>query len=427
MSKIIVDQIEKLTTPSSPSVLTVTNSGSSSYTINTQTNPTLTLVRGSTYTFNISAAGHPFHIQTVSGAYSAGSVYTTGVTNPGADTGTITFVVPVGAPNTLYYVGQNYAVMGGTINIVNATATTFNLPVTDGTSGQYLKTDGSATLGWASITNPNIATITGLPVVEGKGIIGSIVSHTDRQNTYSSGEWTSSGPWTTYTNYNIQADNTAIQYFNMQFGDGYMDAGTSQTMMGSDSEHQFARTLQFSNGNRLGYSRDFFHYDNAQDYAGHSLRMMPIRNTTNAAITITLSGYVSNYWSSGQEGGTLVVFIPNTDKYSTVTNVTASQLATVTGSNGQFFNLSGTVSVPANTTVLVSLTSTDWYTTTYRFKDTNYFYNLNTTFANPGIICDMRMLYSLHTSRFTGMIYTGGFAAQASTIWTKAAAAYGDR
>ena len=427
MSKIIVDQIQKLTVSSSLSILTVTNSGSGSYTINTQTNPTLTLVRGSTYTFNISAAGHPFHIQTVAGAYSAGNVYTTGVTNPGADTGTITFVVPVGAPNTLYYVCQNHSVMGGTINIVNTTATTFNLPATDGTSGQYMKTDGSATLGWASIVNPNAPVITALPVSEGKGMIGSIVTHSDRSNSYSTGEWQGSAGWTTFVNYQVHADNTAIQFFNNVFGDGMAEAGTSETMFGSDSEHQFARTLQFSNGNRLGYSRDFFHYDNDTSNSGHSWRIMPIRNTTNAAVTVTLAGYVSAYWGSGNEGGQLAVFTPNTSTYSTVTSVTGTSIATITGNNGQFFNLTGTHSIPANTTVLVVLTSTDQYQTTYRFKDTNYFYNLDTTFANPGIICDMRMLYSLHTSRFPAMVYAGGFAGYAATIWNKTATAYGDR
>jgi len=306
-------------------------------------------------------------------------------------------------------------------------STAFNLPATDGTAGQYMKTDGSANLGWSSMTNPNPTLITALPVPENLGMIGSIVTRTDRQNSYSTGDWTSSSSWTTYTNYQIHLDNSAIQFMNMALGDGYAMTGTSQIMQGGDSEHQFARTLQFSNGSRLGYSRDFFHYDNAQDYAGHSFRIMPIRNTTNAAITVTLAAYASNYWSSGYEGAQLAVFAPNTSLYSTCTSVTGTSIATVTSTSGQFNNLTGTYSVPANTTVLVCLASTDQYQTTYRFKDTNYFYNLGTTFTNPGIICDMRMLYSLHTSRFTGLGYTGAFAAQFSNLWTKTALAYGDR
>jgi hypothetical protein len=428
MSKIIVDQIQKLTPVGlgDPSTLTVTNSGESSYTINAQSNPTLTLVRGSTYTFNVTASGHPFWIQTVAAPYSSGNVFNTGVTNNGADTGTITFVVPVGAPNTLYYVCQNHSVMAGTINVIDAVAAAFTLPATDGTAGQYMKTDGSANLGWSSMTNPNPVTITALPVPENLGMIGSIVTHTDRANTYSTGEWTSGGPWTTFTNNSIHSDNSAIQFMNMALGDGMAMSGTSQSMQGGDSEHQFARTLQFSNGSRLGYSRDFMHWDNETSDTGHSWRIMPIRNTTGSAITVSLAAYVSNYYSSGNDGAQLAVFAPNTSVYSTVTSVTGTSIATTT-SNAQFVNLTGTYSVPANTTVLVCLTSTDWYTTTYRFKDTNYFYNLGTTFTNPGIICDMRMLYSLHNSRFPGLGYTGSFSSQFATIWTKTATAYGDR
>ena len=47
----------------------------------------LYLARGQTYEFNVNASGHPFHIQTSSGAYNSGNLYTTGVTNAGAAVG----------------------------------------------------------------------------------------------------------------------------------------------------------------------------------------------------------------------------------------------------------------------------------------------------------------------------------------------------
>jgi len=56
-------------------VYAVTANGSSNYVINGSSNPTLTLVRGETYTFNVNATGHPFWITKASGAYSAGNVY----------------------------------------------------------------------------------------------------------------------------------------------------------------------------------------------------------------------------------------------------------------------------------------------------------------------------------------------------------------
>ena len=101
---------------------TVTNNGASNYVIDGASNPTLTLARGGTYTFNINASGHPFWIQNVSGAYSAGNVYNSGVTNNGAQSGTLTFVVPSDAPDTLYYVCQYHSSMAGTINIISSTS-----------------------------------------------------------------------------------------------------------------------------------------------------------------------------------------------------------------------------------------------------------------------------------------------------------------
>ena len=106
---------------STPVTLTVTNNGASAYTIDGSDNPTLSLEKGRTYNFSISATGHPFYIMTGSGAYSAGGQYNTGVTGQGTQVGTLTFTVPDNAPSTLAYVCQFHASMGGTINIVENT------------------------------------------------------------------------------------------------------------------------------------------------------------------------------------------------------------------------------------------------------------------------------------------------------------------
>jgi hypothetical protein len=95
----------------------VTNSGASAYTINGASNPTLTLVRNQTYFFTVNASGHPFWIKTAA-TTGTGDQYNTGVTNNGDDVGGITFTVPAGAPNTLYYICQLHSSMQGTINII---------------------------------------------------------------------------------------------------------------------------------------------------------------------------------------------------------------------------------------------------------------------------------------------------------------------
>ncbi len=88
------------------------------YTINGQADPSLTLVRGFTYTFNLNASGHPFWIKTPPGGTGTGNAYNDGVTGNGTSIGTITFSVPNDAPDTLQYNCQHHSAMTGTINIV---------------------------------------------------------------------------------------------------------------------------------------------------------------------------------------------------------------------------------------------------------------------------------------------------------------------
>lgn len=94
----------------------VTNNGSGNYVINGQSNPTLSITEGQTYTFNISATGHPFWIKTVN-SIGTGNPYNDGVTNNGTANGTITFIVPYTASSTLYYNCQFHSSMAGTINV----------------------------------------------------------------------------------------------------------------------------------------------------------------------------------------------------------------------------------------------------------------------------------------------------------------------
>ena len=56
-------------------------------------------------------------LQTASGSYSGGSLYTTGVTGNNTKSGSLTFAVAAGAPSTLYYASQDSAPMRGLINI----------------------------------------------------------------------------------------------------------------------------------------------------------------------------------------------------------------------------------------------------------------------------------------------------------------------
>ena len=115
------------------------------FTINTFGNPTLTLRRGTTYTFSGSNGGHPFYIKSVQ-VNGTGSAFTNGVTGNGMTGGPLTFAVPTNAPATLYYNCAVHSSMTGTINIVDPpTPPPFSivgLTVSNNLSLKYTGTNG---------------------------------------------------------------------------------------------------------------------------------------------------------------------------------------------------------------------------------------------------------------------------------------------
>lgn len=116
-------------------------------------NPTITLVRGRTYTFAVSttAGFHPFRI----GTAVSGSV-PPGVTGENITSGTVTFVVPTNAANCVYYCGVH--LFTGNIVMVNPPVppapTIFKFTVG---SNLNLKFTGSNTFSYFPEYNTNLA------------------------------------------------------------------------------------------------------------------------------------------------------------------------------------------------------------------------------------------------------------------------------
>jgi hypothetical protein len=102
---------------------TVTGVCCVSYDIDGQPDPTLTVVRGQTYNFNLVACDfHPFRIQSTQGFRK--TLYSN-VTNNVGTGGTVTLTVPVDEPaSTLYYQCDNHLQMNGVINVVDQPALT---------------------------------------------------------------------------------------------------------------------------------------------------------------------------------------------------------------------------------------------------------------------------------------------------------------
>ena len=118
--------------PTIAGIWTVTNNSASNYVISgpgglsSANNPDLYLERGKTYQFAMNASGHGFGIQTSSGTWNQSNEYTTGITNPRSDTGTITFAVPYNAPARLYYAcTSSHSGMVGNLYIQGETNQTY--------------------------------------------------------------------------------------------------------------------------------------------------------------------------------------------------------------------------------------------------------------------------------------------------------------
>ena len=136
----------------------ITVSGGKFYVDGTQQD-TIHIFRNQKYIIDVSDSStnsHPFYIQTTdnSGDYDSSNVYTSGVTNSGATTGSITFIPPSDAPSTLYYRCGSHSEMGGSISVKNLNPN--DLQGTNGTNG----TDGNGFTGGSYNSSTGVVTFT---------------------------------------------------------------------------------------------------------------------------------------------------------------------------------------------------------------------------------------------------------------------------
>ena len=86
---------------------------------NAISNPTLTLYKGQTYTFDIDAEDMPFTIRTSVKVDDDSNLYNTGVSQQKVEKGKVTWEIDLEAPDTLYYVNGNDIEASGLIVIKN--------------------------------------------------------------------------------------------------------------------------------------------------------------------------------------------------------------------------------------------------------------------------------------------------------------------
>jgi len=169
----------------------ISNSGSGGYLVNGVLNGSIHFEKGKKYRIVINASGHPFWIQTVSGGYSSGNVYNTGITNAGTDNGRILVELPQSAPSNLYYACQYHSSMAGSISIgaINPIIAPVASPTFTGTVSGIT----SAMVGLGNVDNVSTTTIYSNQYILVTETTRTISSTTDKFNVV---EFNSSNPIT---------------------------------------------------------------------------------------------------------------------------------------------------------------------------------------------------------------------------------------
>ncbi len=82
-------------------------------------NPTLTVYRGTTFSFAVDAVGHPLHLQTAGGGYDPTAAYGTGVSGTGSEQTTILWQIAADAPAELCYQSETDPLVWGRIVVTD--------------------------------------------------------------------------------------------------------------------------------------------------------------------------------------------------------------------------------------------------------------------------------------------------------------------
>lgn len=153
----------------------VSANGSTSYVIDLVQDPTLSVVKGRTYSFIVDAPGQQFWLQTTPAPYNAANVITTGITNNGTSSGTITYTVPSdGSVTEIYYVSQFSATMTGTINIIDPPSFSTSVKSYEASATrEILFPNASGTV----ITTGNLSDIVSLGQIVSVYASGPVVGH----------------------------------------------------------------------------------------------------------------------------------------------------------------------------------------------------------------------------------------------------------
>ena len=298
--------------------------------------------------------------------------------------------------------------------------TALTLPTADGTAGQFIKTDGSGALSFGAVDSAPLPDDNDL-------MVGMVMTSSARNNVYSTGGWSSSGPNSTYYN-DLNDASARTQAWNMFLGDGSPQAAVGENKMWTDDGvDTYHREKIFAHGRRLGHSYKSLHYEpnhTGQDYAGCTWSCIPFRNKGSSSVTVAIA--TKRSVGNNAYGGSGVMYYTPTGgsgPYSTTTGGSWTVLNSYSSNTDAYEN---TYSFPvlAGRTILLFMSTAHRYHTTYQFKDTHAYCELQTAFTHTDIQCDMRMLEALHSCKSPSATNSSN---NPYDIYTACATCYGDR
>lgn len=261
--------------------------------------------------------------------------------------------------------------------------------------------------------------------------ISALYTMNARLNTLNS--WSSTGPWTTLYGYGANGQTDAEQW--AWFGLGLIPRASDTTYNFGDTgpNFPFTRHQMNVNGNSIGSQFTSTMYANGTSYNPVSILMMPIRNNhPTLSKTITIYGMHSTYWSSGYDGSSLWQYAPGQNAtYSGVTSGTWTNLGQRSGTSSYGLTWSANMTIPAQTTYVAMQVATNYYWTgygnVYWMFDQNRFYSLSSTFSDPYIQVDSRMINTMRFADWQRYGLTATNAYQFYKVYNACADMYGNR
>lgn len=153
-------------------------------------------------------------------------------------------------------------------------------PAADGTANQVLQTNGSGVT--------SFGTISSAPVPDDNDLmIGALFSHSNRENVYSTCEWSTTGPNGTY-HHELDDASSRIAAWNMALGDGkpQQSANANSSHMLYSGNWIHSRYKQFAHNRRLGYNYRYLRWgdENGTSYPGATWAIIPIRNSGSSSV-----------------------------------------------------------------------------------------------------------------------------------------------